>query len=80
MENVTKFETGNVYQMNFIGDSDLKPAFICVKVTAKTATFERFKNSSDKFTAKIKTFSNTEFVTNGGYSMAPSIRATNVIK
>ena len=31
MENVTKFEAGNVYEMRFIGDSDLRPEFICTK-------------------------------------------------
>ena len=74
-----KFEEGNIYQMNFIGDSELKPQFICVKTTAKTATFERFMHPTDKITRKIKTYSGVEYIREGNYSMAPSIHADKII-
>ena len=74
-----KFEAGNIYQMNFIGDSELKPQFICVKTTAKTATFERFQNPSDVITRKIKTWNGVEYIVDGTYSMAPSIHADKIV-
>ena len=44
MEDLIKFETGNVYALNFIGDADLKPLWICTAITKTTATFERFQS------------------------------------
>jgi hypothetical protein len=79
MSTVIAFETGNIYQMNFIGDSELKPQYICVKTTGKTATFERFRNPSDKITRKIKVWDNVEYIVDGSYSMAPSIYADKVV-
>jgi hypothetical protein len=79
MNTVIAFETGNIYQMNFIGDSELKPQYICVKTTGKTATFERFRNPSDKITRKIKVWENVEYIVDGSYSMAPSIYADKVV-
>lgn len=74
-----KFEIGNVYEMRFITDSDLRPKFICTKLTATTATFERFGTPSDKFTKKVKSYNGVEFVNAGNYSMAPSIHADKVV-
>jgi hypothetical protein len=79
MESVVKFEAGNIYQMNFIGDSELKPKYICVRVTEKTVSFERFNNAADKVTRKIKTFRGVQYVVDGSYSMAPSIYADKVV-
>jgi hypothetical protein len=79
MNTLIAFETGNIYQMNFIGDSELKPQYICVKTTGKTATFERFRNPSDKITRKIKVWDNVEYIVDGSYSMAPSIYADKVV-
>jgi hypothetical protein len=79
MNTVIAFETGNIYQMNFIGDSELKPQYICVKTTGKTATFERFRNPSDKITRKIKVWDNVEYIVDRSYSMAPSIYADKVV-
>lgn len=73
------FEVGNIYQMDFIGDSQLKPHFICVKRTAKTATFERFKSNKDSITRKIQVFNNSEYIREGSYSMAPAIYANKVV-
>jgi hypothetical protein len=75
---ITQFETGNIYEMRFIGDSDLRPQYICVKRTAKTVTFERFK-STESITRRIKTYNNVEYIIDGNYSMAPSIKADRVV-
>jgi hypothetical protein len=75
----TRFEEGNIYEMRFIGDSDLKPQFICLKRTAKTATFQRFQSTEKAFTRKIKTYNNSEYIVDGSYSMAPSINSNKVV-
>jgi hypothetical protein len=75
----TKFETGNIYEMSFIGDSDLRPKFICVAITKTTATFERFQNPSESIKRKIKVYNNVEYIVDGNYSMAPSIRANRIV-
>ena len=74
----TKFETGNIYEMRFITDSDLKPKFICVKRTNKTATFERL-NCKESITRRIKIWEGVEYVVDGNYSMAPSIKASRIV-
>ena len=79
METIVKFEVGNIYEMRFIGDSNLKPHFICVKITEKTASFERYQKPSDKFTKKKKVSNNAEYVLYDTYSMAPIIRATSIV-
>ena len=79
MNTAIKFEEGNIYQINFIGDSELKPQFICVKTTNKTATFESFMNSAEKITRRIKTWNGVEYILDGNYSMAPSIYADKVV-
>ena len=73
-----KFEKGSIYSMNFIGDSNLKPEFICIKRTAKTATFEKFKGT-ERLMRKIKVYDNVEYILQGNYSMAPSIRANKMV-
>ena len=79
MNNLVKFESGNIYGMRFIGDSNLVTSWICTKRTAKTVTFEKFKNPSDKMNRRIKTYNGVEYVLQGSYSMAPSIKASNII-
>ena len=74
----TKFEEGNVYEMRFIGDSDLLPKWICTKRTAKTATFERF-GKSETITRRVKEYEGVEYILDGNYSMAPSIHANRVV-
>ena len=76
---MTKFEIGNIYEMSFIGDSDLRPKFICVAITKTTATFERFKNPSESIKRKIKVYDNVEYIIDGNYSMAPIIKASRVV-
>lgn len=76
MENV-KFKAGTNYEMRFIGDSDLKVGYTCIKVTEKTATFKNIKNS-ELITRKIKVHNLCEFILLGSYSMAPSIYASNI--
>lgn len=79
MANSTTFEEGNIYQMTFVGDSDLKVPYICTKRTPKTVTLEKFKGS-EVIKRKIKTsFGGIEYVVAGSYSMAPSIYADKVV-
>ena len=79
MTATVKFETGNIYQMRFIGDSDLKPSFICIARTDKMATFERL-NKTEQVKRKIKIDgSGVEYIVDGSYSMAPSISSDKVI-
>ena len=75
---LVKFEVGNIYSMSFIGDSELKPQFICVKRTAKTVTFERFQQT-ESISRRIKVHNNVEYILDGSYSMAPSIHADRVV-
>lgn len=77
----TQFEVGNVYEMRFIGDSELKPWYICVKRTEKTATFEAWKRPNDKaITRRVKsTFDGHEIIFDGNYSFAPSINSNRVV-
>ena len=75
---MTQFEAGNIYEMSFIGDSELKPQWICIKRTAKTVTFERFQKK-ESITRRIKSYNNCEYILDGSYSMAPSINAGKVV-
>ena len=83
MKNATttaKFETGNVYQMTFIGDSDLRPEWICIKRTAKTVTLQRFQKT-ETINRRIKVdHVGGEFVVDGSYSMAPAIYAKRCVR
>ena len=74
-----KFEVGNIYEMRFIGDSNLKPQFICVKRTDKSVTLERFKHPEERIVRRLKVSNNSEYILYGNYSMAPIIRAENVV-
>jgi len=73
-----RFETGANYEMRFIGDSELKPLFTCIKRTAKTVTFQRV-DGSETLNRRIKEYDNSEYILEGNYSMAPSIRAKNIV-
>ena len=75
---IKRFEVGNIYEMRFIGDSDLKVAFICTKRTPKTVRLEAVK-SKEILNRKIKNSEIEEYILEGSYSMAPSIRAGKVI-
>jgi hypothetical protein len=77
---LAKFEVGKVYTMGFAGDSDLKPEFKLIKMTAKTATFEAIRDK-ETFTKKLKVSEGySEYVRVGSYSMAPSIYAKDLVK
>ena len=79
MENFnTTFAEGNIYEMRFIGDNDLRPKYICVKRTPKTASFERYGTPGNTLTRKIKSYDGVEYIEKGSYSMAPRISAKNV--
>lgn len=75
---MTNFETGNIYEMRFIGDSELKVQWLCVKMTPKTASFKCL-TSTEVITRKIKTYNNCDYVLQGSYSMAPSISASRIV-
>jgi len=75
---INKFEIGKTYEMRFIGDSDLRPHFVCVKRTEKSATFKSAK-TNEVLTRRVKVYDNFEYILQGTYSMAPSIRAKNII-
>ena len=73
-----KFEINKYYEMKFIGDSDLKPIFKCINRTEKTVTLKSIiKNEIIK--KKIRVLNNEEYILNGNYSMAPSIKANPII-
>lgn len=84
---IVKFEVGNIYQMRFIGDSELVLKWICIKITEKTASFKQIKLpfngvvcENDIITRRIKNNSNNvNYIVDGKYSMAPSIHANNVV-
>lgn len=83
---VIKFEPGNIHYMSYIGDSNLKPKWICTKRTAKTVTFDtilkegaNFKINQETITRKIRIYNGEEYIVEGCYSMAPSIHAKKVI-
>jgi hypothetical protein len=82
MTTIKTFEAGNIYEMRFIGDSDLTVKYVCVKRTATTVTFERLKVTNwtnDVVKRKIKVWDGSEYVLAGSYSMAPSIYAKNIV-
>lgn len=74
---VAVFEKGKTYEMLFIGDSDLRPNFLCTNRTEKMASFHNEK-TGEKLTKKIQSHGDSEYVLGGNYSMAPVIRASRV--
>ena len=54
-------------EMRFIGDSELKPKFICTKRTAKTVTFEKFCSNEKPMSRRIKTYNNVEYILDGQF-------------
>jgi len=62
MKNLSKFETGNIYCTNHSLHST---SWKCVKRTAKTVTFERFKNPCESITKCIKTYKDFEYIIEG---------------
>lgn len=78
IEMCKKFEIGNVYQMTFIGDADLKVPYICTKRTSKMVTLEKFKGK-EIIKKKINIHNGVEYVRVGNYSMAPSIYADKIV-
>lgn len=72
----SKFQIGKTYQMNFIGDADLRVQFVCVKRTDKTVTL---KGTHETLNCRVKEYSGSEYVKAGSYSMAPTIYADKVV-
>ena len=74
-----KFEAGNIYELRFIGNTELRPKYICVKTTGKTVVFQKFGNPKEEIKRRIKVRENYEYVIDGNYSMAPIIRADKIV-
>ena len=75
-----KFKEGKCYNMSFIGDSNLKVAFVCIKRTAKTAIFESLQGATKEvLKRRIKEYDNCEYVLEGNYSMSPTIKASKEV-
>lgn len=74
---IVRFETGNIYWMQFVGDADLRPQYICIHRTAKFATFQKFQGG-ETIRRKIEVFRGRERISYASYSMAPSIWADHV--
>ncbi len=72
-----KFNIGKIYEMRFITDSNLTVKFVCVKRTEKSATFQSV-DKKEVLNRRIKVWDNCEYILEGNYSMAPSIKAINV--
>jgi hypothetical protein len=73
-----KFETGNIYQMKFIGDSNLLVKYVCLSRTAKKITFGKV-GSEETISRMVKVYDNIEYVLEGNYSMAPIIKADIIV-
>jgi len=78
LNNTKNFEAGNIYEMFFYGDSDLRPQWMCGKLTAKTGTFVNIK-TKEVITKKIKSYDNIQYIELGSYSMAPRISAKRIV-
>ena len=72
-----KFKAGTTYQMTFVTDSQLKPEFVCIKRTEKSATFT---DKHETFTRRIKELDGIEYIMYGSYSMAPCISARRSVE
>jgi len=77
---VIRFEVGNIYELRFVGDHNVRPQYICTKRTALSVSFEEFNSPhAPKLTKRFKIHNGHEYITAGNYSMAPIIRADKVV-
>jgi len=75
----TIFEAGDIYEMTFVTDHQLRPHFLCTKRTAKTAWFKAI-DRNETLRRRIKTDTEgNEYIVEGGYSMAPTINSKRVV-
>lgn len=73
------FKIGNTYKMNWIGDSELKTFIKIIKRTDKSVTIKDMDTGAPK-RFKINIYDNSEYIfPTGRYSMAPVLRAKNII-
>lgn len=75
------FRESGVYEMTFVGDSQLRPRFICTKRTKSMATFKRLNTKQEEvIKRRVKVGSDgSEYVLDGSYSMSPQIKASNCV-
>ena len=78
---MTKFEAGKTYFMRAIGDHECVWKYTVTKRTASTVTLDNGKETIlSKINKKVNEWNNTESVFPlGRYSMAPILRAENVM-
>lgn len=78
MTTTATFTIGSTYEMTFIGDSELRPKFICTKRTPKTVTFKDL-HDGEVITRKVRNYTGYETITLGSYSMAPGISSEDKV-
>ena len=78
---MTKFEAGKTYFMRAIGDHECVWKYTVTKRTASTVTLDNGKETIlCKINKKVSEWNNTESVFPlGRYSMAPVLRAENIM-
>jgi len=75
---MTLFEQGKTYTMNWITNSDLKTEWTVLRRTKKTIWI--IDQNGTKKMNRIKIYDDCEYVLPfGDYSMSPSLRAKNII-
>ncbi len=72
------FEIGKTYTMKYIGDSSLLVEWTVIKRTAKTIQVQDQWGETMKKRIKFDSYSNSEFIEKGSYSMAPVLYAKNI--
>lgn len=72
------FEIGKTYNMKYIGDSQMLIQWTVIKRTAKTIQVQDQWGETMQKRIKFDSYSNSEFIEKGSYSMAPVLYAKNI--
>ena len=76
---MNKFKINDTYRMNWIGDSELKTPVKIIGRTKKTVLIIDLHSKEQK-RCKINSHANHEYIFPAGrYSMAPVLKASNII-
>ena len=76
---MNKFKINDTYRMNWIGDSELKTPVKIIGRTEKTVLIIDLHSKEQK-RCKINFYDNQEYIfPTGRYSMAPVLKASNII-
>lgn len=74
-----QFQTGNIYSIGWIGDSELTTLYTVIKRTAKTVTLQR-AGQTETIRRKIDFWDDYETCRpTGNYSMAPTLCAKDIV-